>query len=129
MVNVQSFHHVSIVVTDLVRAREFYKTVIGLKEIKRPNLDSDGAWFGIGEQQVHLIVHPTGQTLRQEHTLDTRDGHLALRVKSYHDTIEHLNSHHVSFKMNPHSKTGWPQIYVCDPDGNIIELNAESLDG
>ena len=29
----------------------------------------------------------------------------------------------------PRSVVGYPQLYVLDPDGHIIEINAEQLDG
>jgi catechol-2,3-dioxygenase len=34
----------------------------------------------------------------------------------------------VPIRDRPHNLTPWPQIYVTDPDGNVIELNAERLD-
>jgi hypothetical protein len=30
--------------------------------------------------------------------------------------------------MNPTGKAGFPQIYLLDPDRNLIEINAERLD-
>ena len=29
---------------------------------------------------------------------------------------------------NPAGKAGFPQIYVLDPDRNVVEINAERLD-
>lgn len=34
----------------------------------------------------------------------------------------------ISVRERPHNQTPWPQIYLTDPDGNVIELNAERLD-
>jgi catechol 2,3-dioxygenase-like lactoylglutathione lyase family enzyme len=31
-------------------------------------------------------------------------------------------------RMNPTGKAGFPQIYLLDPDRNLIEINAERLD-
>ena len=121
-------HHVSINVRDLERSRAFYRDIIGLKEIDRPQLKTEGAWFevGSGGQQLHLILYP-GETLRTG-GIDTSDGHFAIRVESYSETVEWLKSRGVEFVANPHSATGFPQIYVIDPDRNIIEINAERLD-
>jgi hypothetical protein len=32
-------------------------------------------------------------------------------------------------KDRPQNPTPWPQIYVTDPDGNVIELNAAGREG
>jgi catechol 2,3-dioxygenase-like lactoylglutathione lyase family enzyme len=83
MIQVQGLHHVSLVVTDLAQARQFYSKVLGLIEIERPAFDFPGAWYAVGEGQLHLIVHPRAQ------------------------------------------RTVGPQIFLTDPDGNVIELNSE----
>ena len=31
-------------------------------------------------------------------------------------------------KLNPRATAGFPQIYILDPDHNVIEINAERLD-
>jgi len=31
-------------------------------------------------------------------------------------------------RENPTGKAGFPQLYILDPDRNVIELNAERLD-
>ncbi|MFC4770267.1 VOC family protein [Effusibacillus consociatus] len=129
MIECHSIHHISIVVTDLERAKSFYRDVLGLREIPRPNFDFPGAWFEIGNQQLHVIVHPPSQTLRTEGGIDSRDGHFAIRVTSYEQTLRHLEKLNVPHKAKPDSITGWAQIFCCDPDGNIIELNAERETG
>lgn len=87
-----------------------------------------GFWFAVGEggQQLHLILHP-GETLRTQ-GIDTRDGHFALRVDSYTETIRWMEGQGIEYVARPDSSTGFPQIYLLDPDRNVIELNAESAD-
>jgi glyoxylase I family protein len=126
MIKYQMLHHVGVNVTDLARAKVFYTDVLCLSEIERPNFSFPGAWFAIGtDQQLHLIVH-NGQTVRSGQ-LDSRDGHFALRVSSYEETVKWLSECGVPFDARPNSTAGFPQIYVLDPDRNIIELNADSL--
>ncbi|MDB5083762.1 MAG: glyoxalase [Bacilli bacterium] len=127
MIQCEYIHHVSIVVTDLERAKRFYQEVLGLQEIKRPDFDFAGAWFAIGSQQLHLIVHSSSQTLRTEGGIDTRDGHFAVRISNFEQAIDHLEAAGIAYKANRVTKTGWPQIFCCDPDGNIVELNAGSV--
>lgn len=124
----EQLHHVSIVVTDLVRAKAFYRDVLGLSEMARPDFDFGGAWYAIGDagQQLHLIVHD-GETKRSG-GIDTRDGHFALRVRSYSETLAWLDRCGVEYEARPRPKAGFAQIYVLDPDRNMIELNAASAD-
>jgi catechol 2,3-dioxygenase-like lactoylglutathione lyase family enzyme len=128
MMTVNNVHHVAIGVADLDRARHFYAGVLGLEETPRPPFDFAGAWFRVGSQQIHLIVRPSSETPAQHGELDTRREHIALRVGSYRQTFDHLRALGIACVARPHNKTPWPQIYVADPDGNVIELNAEALD-
>ena len=36
-----------------------------------------------------------------------------------------LRAHGLTMKESPVNVTPWSQIYVTDPDGNVIELNVE----
>jgi len=128
MIRVESVQHVSLNVTDVARARQFYTGVLGLVEIARPDFDFPGAWFAAGAQQIHVIVHPGTRTLRGTTEITSREAHVALRVASYAEALERLHALGVACVERPHNKTPWAQIYICDPDGNIIELNADLLD-
>ncbi|GAA4831858.1 VOC family protein [Paenibacillus vulneris] len=128
MMTIEGIHHVSVCVRDLERSKAFYKNIIGLQEIERPPFDFPGAWYSLGSggQQLHLIVH-NGETLR-EGEIHTRDGHFAIRVRSYKEAIQWLNQNGIPHEARPYPKAGFPQIYVLDPDRNIIEINAEICD-
>ena len=126
MIEVQALQHVSLTVTDLDRARDFYGRILGLTEIERPDFDFAGAWYKVGEQQVHLIVHPA--PLRGTRDIDPRTSHYALRVESHHETLRHLQEHGVTCRERLRNRTRWSQIFLTDPDGNVIELNAEMLE-
>ena len=43
---------------------------------------------------------------------------------SYAETLAHLKAHGVACLERPDNPTPWAQIYVTDPDGHVIELNA-----
>lgn len=131
-----AIHHVSLPVTDLERSRRFYSEILGLREIKRPPFDFPGAWFAIGEQQLHLIVG-SDSTFREGKSLDARDTHFAIRVTSYTEALRFLEAkgHRedaddklMKLKASPRSTAGFPQLYILDPDRNVIEINAETLD-
>jgi catechol 2,3-dioxygenase-like lactoylglutathione lyase family enzyme len=122
---VEGFHHAAVTVTDIARARHFYSDVLGLQEIPRPPFDFDGAWYDVGDRHLHLIVHPPSQTRRGTRTIDPRDGHLALRVSDYEATLTQLRAHGIAVMEQRQNRTPWMQMYITDPDGNVIELNVE----
>jgi catechol 2,3-dioxygenase-like lactoylglutathione lyase family enzyme len=128
LINYKELHHVSLTVTNLERAKDFYNKILCLKEIQRPNFDFSGAWYEIGQQQLHLIVLPSSQTIRRDKSLSSREGHFALRVENYYNTLNWLKKNDVDLLEKPNSKSGFAQLFCADPDGNIIELNVDVKD-
>ncbi|HTA45152.1 MAG TPA: VOC family protein [Bryobacteraceae bacterium] len=134
---ITAIHHVALTVTDIERSRTFYREILSIKEIPRPPFNFPGAWFQIGAtQEMHLILHSRA-TFRDK-PLDTRDVHFAVRVPSHRATVEllrakgyredaDLNDLHCMI-VQPHPTAGYPQIYICDPDRHVIEINSERLD-
>lgn len=132
-------HHILIGVNDRERSRRFYADVLELKEIDRPPFNFPGLWFQIGDAEQHLhIIVGMGALQRTGRPNDPQDVHFALRVKSYRETLGWLHKKGFreelpvddlhSLQLRPNSITGHPQIYILDPDRNIIEFNCESLD-
>lgn len=114
--------------TDLEKAKEFYSKILCLKEIQRPDFDFPGAWYEIEGQQLHLIVDSSSQTIRNDKSLSSREGHFALRVENYYDTLSWLKKNEVEIIESPNSASGFAQIFCADPDGNLIELNVDQED-
>jgi catechol 2,3-dioxygenase-like lactoylglutathione lyase family enzyme len=52
---IETLQHVSIPITDTARSREFYAGMLKLPEIERPPFNFEGAWFQVGDGQIHLI--------------------------------------------------------------------------
>lgn len=128
MIEIKELHHVSLSVTDLERSKHFYGNVLGLTELERPDFDFPGAWYSLGQQQLHLIVYSESKTLRKVSNLDTKDGHFAIRVKDYYKTISFLKRKEVQIIENPYSTSGFAQVFCKDPDDNLIELNVDQKD-
>jgi catechol 2,3-dioxygenase-like lactoylglutathione lyase family enzyme len=133
-------HHVSLPVRDVAQSVGFYRDVLGLTPIPRPDFDFKGAWFALGtDQQLHLI-QDEGSTFRDGKGLDGRDIHFAIRIGSYRDALAHLAGlgyrkagspgigEFQCMRVVPKATAGFPQIYLMDPDRNIIEINADTLD-
>ena len=125
-------HHVSIVVTDLARSLAFYRDLFDLEQIERPPFPVPGAWFACGSLQIHLIVNPAG-TFRHNPRVDTADWHFAFRTDDFEAAVSRLIAK--GFRENGNeddpkrlhvvrkSVAGFPQLYLLDPDRNIIEIN------
>ncbi|WP_411345059.1 VOC family protein [Paenibacillus sp. WLX1005] len=122
MIDFQYIHHASLAVRDIEVSRQFYSDVLQLQEIQRPPFDSVGIWYALGSQQLHLIQQPQGETLRNG-GIDSTDGHVAIWVGSYRGTLEWLDAQGVYYEARPNSVAGFAQIYILDPDRNIIELD------
>jgi hypothetical protein len=68
--------------------------------------------------------------------MDANDIHFALRVTSYRQSLDALKAQGYLENASPEdpmgirtsTRVGYPQIYVLDPDRNIIEINAVSAD-
>lgn len=135
--SIENLHHVSLPVTDVERSRRFYREVLGLAEIERPPFDFPGAWFAVGAagQQLHLIGGGSGSpTMRHGKAVDSRDIHFAVRVPSYAAALRHFRAAGYDeaaaddlfrMKVNPRATAGFPQIYILDPDRNVIEIDAK----
>jgi catechol 2,3-dioxygenase-like lactoylglutathione lyase family enzyme len=113
--------------------------VLGLREIARPAaFDFPGAWFALGDGQLHLIGRDGG-TMRVNKPLDSRDVHFAVRVSDFEAMLAHLHAlgyredadlaNPMRIRANRAPNAGFPQIFVLDPDRHVIELNAATASG
>ena len=133
VMNLSALHHISLVTSDLERSARFYREVLGLHEIARPPFKLAGKWLVSGPVQVHLIANAAG-TFRANPTVDLDDTHFALRVDDFEQAITHLTSSGyrqdaaeddpMRLVVRRAGVAGYPQAYLRDPDGNIVEINA-----
>ena len=47
--------HASVRITDLRRSQDFYEGLLGFRQASRPDLGFPGAWYDLGQGQLHLI--------------------------------------------------------------------------
>lgn len=117
---ITAFHHASIMVSDMDRARPFYEGILGLTPSdRRPAMGFEGAWYDIGDQQIHLLAlsSPEFGLPKPEH--GGRDRHVALRVADLDALKADLEQAGIPYTL---SRSGRPAIFCRDPDGNAFEL-------
>jgi catechol 2,3-dioxygenase-like lactoylglutathione lyase family enzyme len=132
--DIETLHHISLRVTDLERSMRFYAEVLGLAPIQRPPFTFPGAWFRLGNRELHLIGDESHNPIRPR-SVDPGDTHFAIRVRSFAEAMEELRGKGYRedadkedpqrIVMRPNSIVGYPQAYILDPDGYLIEINAE----
>lgn len=122
MLEITGLSHGSFPVRDIEVAKKFYGQVLGLKEAPRPDFNFPGAWYQVGDRQLHLI-----QNDRLPERVD--DGkkpypmntHIALDVADVSAAKAALDEAGLTYRESAGPGPMW-QLFVHDPDGNIIEL-------
>lgn len=127
-IQVRRIDHVTLIVKDLDRSREFYVGLLGMDEVPRPKFSFDGAWFQAGETQIHLILEheessPAGLPEPDERASATRTHHFAFEVEDAYAAAEELKTHDVRLHADPKLRPdGYVQTFCIDPDGHTVEL-------
>jgi catechol 2,3-dioxygenase-like lactoylglutathione lyase family enzyme/uncharacterized protein YunC (DUF1805 family) len=124
---VKSIDHVTLVVKDLERSRQFYVDLLGMREVPRPAFPFPGLWFQAGATQIHLnlesdVTGPAGNLLPGPRRT-SRSLHIAFAVADVPAAVPRLRELQVPILDGPKPRPdGFLQVFVTDPDGHIIEL-------
>lgn len=116
---VSDLHHVSIVVADTARALAFYRDLLGLEAVARPDLGYPGAWLAVGGRQLHLLEVPNPDPAGGRPPHVGRDRHVAFTVDDLDACAARLERAGHGFT---HSRSGRTALFCRDPDGNGIEI-------
>ena len=120
----KELNHVSITVTDVAKAREFYGTVLGLPEIPRPAFNFPGIWYGLGNGlSLHIILND--ELVRpavEREKIEAQYPHFALWTEDADATAGKIGELGLPCRDVVSGPTGLRQIFVKDPDGNMVEF-------
>lgn len=132
---VHKANHIAIIVSDVGRSTRFYSDVMGFQQLRRPNFDKHGAWFTMGNVELHLIkgkpLVPSGD--------DLIVGHISVEVEDIGKIPKALKELGVPFRQNvsvPKGEDGGGdgtntsndnskivrQYFFRDPDGYYLEV-------
>jgi len=125
-IRVKNIDHVTIVVKDLNRSREFYVGLLGMDDVARPGFSFSGAWFQAGATLLHLIEEHDKSGLAgvaKNRAHNSRCQHFAFEVEDTYAAAQILKDRGQALihdaKIRP---DGAVQVFVADPDGHVIEL-------
>ena len=91
----------------------WYRDCLGLQEMDKPEGTREkGAWFSIGEQQVHVTI--------DEHN-PPKVSHFGLIVDDFAEIVERLRGAGCHLEQAAHIP-GRRRFYTRDPAGNRIEI-------
>jgi catechol 2,3-dioxygenase-like lactoylglutathione lyase family enzyme len=116
-IKVLELNHVLLHVRNLDASIHFYGDVLGLMRLPRPAFDFPGAWFSLGNQELHLAGDPElDHEPRQTH-------HFALWVEDPAAVRRELERRGWTNLRGPKPRPdGVMQLFVTDPDGYIVEF-------
>lgn len=115
------FNHAALNTRDLQRSVAFYCNVLGFHEVPRPGFSFAGSWLyrdGLG-MVLHLIHDAEFNPPCDR--IESRKNHLAFRA-DVDLARERLRQHGVPFIERTLPDRGYRQLFLHDPDGNVIEL-------
>lgn len=114
-----SINHVSIVTRDLDESERFYTELFGAERIVSPNFGAPVRWLRVGDSQIHLLQGAGGGGV----------GHYGVTVDDLAPVYERaralgaldtaVNGHHLWELPD-----GVAQLYLRDPSGNLVEVDA-----
>jgi catechol 2,3-dioxygenase-like lactoylglutathione lyase family enzyme len=110
-------NHFNILTKNLKDTRRFYSEVLGLREGYRPNFDSLGAWFYVGDEPILHIseqaeIPPAG-------VID----HMAFSGLGLRRTLEDLKMRRIKYELFHQVGSNIWQVFFYDPNGAKIEID------
>lgn len=115
---VKGIHHVSLIVDDLEKSRNFYTNVLGLQELPALSFDYPVQFYQINEsEQLHLTEWKDAVSHR---------GHMCLEIDNFDEAFYTFKEMGI-IDTEPWGKVrrlnnGAMQMFVRDPAGNLIEI-------
>jgi len=130
-------HHYGITVSDLDRAVEFYRDVLGLEVIAEFSVGGDAFATGVdvdgasaefahldaGDARIELVSYdPEGDTRNEPSLHEPGATHVGLEVEDLDAVYDALPNGVDTLSEPQTTESGTKICFVRDPDGNLVEL-------
>lgn len=125
-------HHQNVSTINVEEMTKFYRDIIGLKESEeiggkriKDQYSADVSFLlDDSGKQVHVAKKdPYNGFSTGEHVNPLLTGHIAFRVDDIEELKRRLKDNNIMFSdIGEWSIKGWYQVFVHDPDGNVIEF-------
>lgn len=124
---IKELGHVVLYVSNLKTVADFYRDILGFKEIAR---DDHTALYSGGRTHHELLLIDIGRASRKKE-IEPGLYHIGFKVADTHEELKevyrHLKEHRVTI-VGTGDHTVTHSIYILDPDGNELELYADVSD-
>jgi catechol 2,3-dioxygenase-like lactoylglutathione lyase family enzyme len=115
---ITELNHVALHVKDVLASIAFYRDVVGLTQLPRPEFTFQGAWFALGPyQELHLIE---GREMATQD--DNRGNHFAVCVEDFDQVAKYFVQLKLVCKGPTVRPDGAKQVFIKDPDGHVFEF-------
>jgi catechol 2,3-dioxygenase-like lactoylglutathione lyase family enzyme len=112
-------NHVNVTVPGALEqaAKDFYGTVLGLRQIPKPegSRQNVGAWYELGPIQLHLSLEDNVHN-------EVSDRHVCYQVVDAASAELHVRNAGVEIIGDTRPIKGVSRFFVRDPGGNMIEI-------
>ena len=109
---------ISVPVTDVARAKQFYGETLGLPEIEHPEQGFPEYQLGENVTLYLLDMEKVGSSFTGPHTAS-----IAIRVADVHEARKELEAKDVEFRDEPMDTSVCHMAFFSDPDGNSLMLH------
>jgi YD repeat-containing protein len=114
------FNHVSIHANDLDESTRFYEEVFGMERLPTPRFRQPVRWLRLGDQQLHLFQREDAESPPYHHLgLDVDDFEAVYKAAKERGLLDH-ETWQRPLRVHP---SGWVQMYIRDPAGNLVEVD------
>lgn len=120
MIKHRGLRHLALNVSDVVRAREFYSRVFGMKVVWQPDPDNAYLSSGCDNLALHRATGGGGDTAAQR--LDHL-GFIVATIADVESAFEWAQANRIEI-VDPlkHHRDGSVSFYIRDPDRNVIQV-------
>lgn len=128
------YHHMNLCTEDVQRLSEFYRSVFDLTRItthQRVNADDTTGYAGNvdfltdGTVEFHIARKDVDLGFRMKQMINPLErGHFCFRTDDIEGLKRRLEEQGIPYAdYGTWAMAGWHQIFLHDPDGNIIEVH------